>query len=874
MRALPFLSRLVTLTLRWVLRRLVRFETSPQQTAQIGLDPSLPVCYALHVRQVSAWLVLDEATKLLGLPRASAPLVAPGIGERSSCFFLTRSGQPSPLQRNPYRYSRRLQRIVAAVQSTPQTDVQVVPVSIFWGRAPDKQNSLIRAVLADSWVAPGALRQMLRLIFHGRSTLLKFGAPIMLRAALGEGTPDAAGASTAVRRIGRLLRAQYRHERELAVGPNLSHRMTLVNALIRAPRVHAAIAAQAATRGTTPEQAELRARRIAVEIASDYSHPFIRAYEIALSALWNRLYNGVEWHRFDDVARAGQGAELVYVPCHRSHIDYLLLSYTLFRRGLLPPHIAAGENLNLPVVGPILRRGGAFFLRRSFRGDDLYAAVFGEYLHTIITRRFPIEFFVEGGRSRTGRTLAPRTGILGMTVDSHLRDAQRPLVFVPIYIGYEQLLEGDSYVAELSGQAKRKETLLGLLRALGELRRRNFGRVHVNVGEPIPLDALLDEHWPGWRDLEAQARARDAAGLGAEEHPAPPSQPQPQPQARDSETQPAADDAAAGTSPRARTIAALATAIVTRINDALVINPVNLLATAMLGSPRHAMDAGRLAGQIDLLAELLREVPYSSRQQLTTMNGTQIIDYAREHRLVERIAHPLGDIVSAQPRQAMLLTYFRNNVLHAFALPALIACLVARNRRIGRTDVLRIARSLAPFLRAELFLSIGDDELDARVEHLIAALRDRGVLVESGDALEAPGPSLPGSLSIHALAQVMRQPLERYFLTVTTLVRFGPGSLSARALEDVCLLLAGRLAALHEPGGRGFTDGSPFRSIVQTLIDLKLVTEEGGRLRFEQALEDSAHDADLLLPQDVGLSISHATQLPAEQIAQALAARR
>jgi glycerol-3-phosphate O-acyltransferase len=144
------------------------------------------------------------------------------------------------------------------------------------------------------------------------------------------------------------------------------------------------------------------------------------------------------------------GHEIVYVPCHRSHIDYLLLSYIIVRQGLTPPHIAAGANLNLPLVGSLLRRGGAFFLRRSFKGEPLYAAVFHEYLHLMLARGFPIEYFIEGGRSRSGRMLTPKAGILGMTVQSFIREHARPLVFVPVYIGYEKVMEGRTYLGELA----------------------------------------------------------------------------------------------------------------------------------------------------------------------------------------------------------------------------------------------------------------------------------------------------------------------------------------------------------------------------------------------------------------------------------------
>jgi glycerol-3-phosphate O-acyltransferase len=131
-------------------------------------------------------------------------------------------------------------------------------------------------------------------------------------------------------------------------------------------------------------------------------------------------------------------------------MDYLLLSYVVYHKGYAVPHIAAGINLNMPVIGSFLRRGGAFFLRRSFGGNATYAAVFTRYLGTILARGHSLEYFIEGGRSRTGRLLKPRIGMLSMTVRSYVRNPARPVVFVPVYFGYERVVEAGTYVGELT----------------------------------------------------------------------------------------------------------------------------------------------------------------------------------------------------------------------------------------------------------------------------------------------------------------------------------------------------------------------------------------------------------------------------------------
>ncbi|MCV5387953.1 1-acyl-sn-glycerol-3-phosphate acyltransferase, partial [Escherichia coli] len=168
--------------------------------------------------------------------------------------------------------------------------------------------------------------------------------------------------------------------------------------------------------------------------------------------LWTKLYQGLHINNASTVRRLAQdGHEIVYVPCHRSHMDYLLLSYVLYHEGMVPPHIAAGINLNFFPAGPIFRRGGAFFIRRSFKGNKLYSTIFREYLAELFAKGYSVEYFSEGGRSRTGRLLQAKTGMLAMTIQAMLRGLNRPVTLVPVYIGYEHVMEVGTYAKELRG---------------------------------------------------------------------------------------------------------------------------------------------------------------------------------------------------------------------------------------------------------------------------------------------------------------------------------------------------------------------------------------------------------------------------------------
>jgi glycerol-3-phosphate O-acyltransferase len=291
---------------------------------------------------------------------------------------------------------------------------------------------------------------------------------------------------TVAARVQQRLEGYLDKKQEAILGPDLSDRRNVVDKILYTPAIQHAINIDSKENSRELAKSRNLARSYLNEIASDYSSATVRFFDRFLTWLWTQLYNGVEVAHFERVRELASDYEIIYVPCHRSHMDYLLLSYVIYKRGLRVPYVAAGENLNIPVLGQILRNGGAFFMRRSFKGNPLYSAVFREYVHSMLMRNTPIEYFIEGGRSRSGRLLPPKKGMLAMTVQSHLRQAGKPIVFIPTYIGYERIMEGGTYVGELKGKPKESESLLGLLKASRKI-ERIFGHVHVSFGQPLYL---------------------------------------------------------------------------------------------------------------------------------------------------------------------------------------------------------------------------------------------------------------------------------------------------------------------------------------------------------------------------------------------------
>ncbi len=386
-------------------------------------------------------------------------------------------------------YSKRMLRLQRYFRDTRKADISLVPVSVFWSRAPNKERSVIRVLLSEDWTVTSRFRRLVTILFNRRDITVQFGAPIALREVAEPQISD----GRLVRRIARLVRVQFKKQRTALLGPDLSHRRTLINQLVGSRNVRAAIATEAAKGKSSEARVTYRARRYARAMVSDMSYITIRLLQRVLTWFWNRIYDGIDARGVERIKLLAETSTLVYVPCHRSHVDYLVLSYLLYSQGLMIPHVAAGDNLDMPLIGPLLRRGGAFFMRRSFGDDRLYSAVFSEYVYQLFRRGSPSEYFIEGGRSRTGRLLPPRTGLLNMTITTHVRGVPHPIVFVPVNIGYEKLIEASSYLDELRGGTKERESILDVLRSL-RLIRQVFGRVHVSFGNRAAARRLPREH--------------------------------------------------------------------------------------------------------------------------------------------------------------------------------------------------------------------------------------------------------------------------------------------------------------------------------------------------------------------------------------------
>lgn len=762
------------------------------------IDPELPVLYVLEVGGVADRTALQLVCARHGLPDPSGRLLFGNLQESSSVDILK---QRQGTVFRPYRrlLSRRLSRIVAAGMEDGAGELQIVPVAVYWGQAPDKESSVWRLWFTENWNFAGRSRKFMTTLLHGRNTLLNISEPLSFDTLRSSGEPP----EVLERKLSRILRVHFRQRRNATLGPDQSHRRMLIDHVLADPSVRQAIVTEAA--GKSPARVRRHAEKYAYEIAADVSYPTVRILNKLLTRLWNELYEGVELHGLERLKSVADGHELVYVPCHRSHIDYLLLSYILYRQGYALPHIAAGINLNLPLVGGLLRRGGAFFLRRTFAGNPLYTAVFNGYLKEILQRGHALEYFVEGGRSRTGRLLPPKGGMLAMTVHAYLQKPRTPVVFVPIYLGYERLLEGRAFTSELSGGKKQKETVLALLKSLRSL-KEDYGRVFVNFGEPISLSALLDTHQNDWRHL-------------------PPSHERPD------WLKPLVSD--------------LGNQIMQNINEAACVTPISLLATTMLATARGRISREELVQQIDMYQQLLKSAHSHSLVEVPDINASELIEHGIRLGFIETHSDSLGPIIQVRAGQMAALLYFRNNILHLLTLPALIAA--AFSNTGTRNDVrLRNLLSLTfPFLQGELFLPT---ELPRPViDGSLSALVDAGLLhVKEGVWHRAPAGSLQ-AVSLMRLAQVVMPALERHYLCASLLARAPEGQLSSEELARRNLLGAERLAGTHGGEVSELFDKHLHAIFVDGLVRHGYVLRDNGMLIPQASMLEVESEARTLL---------------------------
>ena len=524
-----------------------------------------------------------------------------------------------------------------------EVPVSLVPLALFWRKGARPAKPFLNLFYGGS-ERPTDFGKVVSFVWNYRNLAVRVGTPIDLRGFVDQNR--ASGRERVVKQVRRSLLIFLRREEKPVVGAALPTFARVQEAVLDDGEVQRVVDEVAREKRRSHGRVEARAQKNLAEIAASPSPTVLAVLAVLVESIFKRIFARVELHDLDPVIDAAKLHPLVLVPSHRSHFDYLILSWLFYRSHLVPPQVAAGINLAFWPLGPIFRRAGAFFLRRSFDGDPLYSAVFRSYVQHLIKDGVTQEFFIEGTRSRTGKTLRPRLGMLRMVLEAYARGARRDLYLVPVGFTYERLVEEGSVAAERGGAAKQRESLLNLFRA-GSVLRYRYGSVTVRFGEPISLAKHLGPEFPR------------RVGPG------------PMPDLR-------------------ATTAELGVELCRRINDLITAGRSTVAATALLGQSANALREDELRERVTEIAALLELLGVKRgvalERCLETGRPEAVTELLEQAERVTRVASPRGDLLQIADGMRPALDLYRAGIGHALVWPGVLAlALRSRARPRGAT---------------------------------------------------------------------------------------------------------------------------------------------------------------------------------------------
>ncbi len=727
--------------LPFLLRRL-RMEDHSAERVRRAAEKG-PVVYVLHTRSQVDWLALKSVLTERRLPLpAFTPDFDPRrwlpLGEMGRVFRGLDAGGPERLGdyiaaglptcaflSTPWNILELVGAApeqgdvvphLVAAQARSSRPIQVLPVVVIWNKSPEPARTEVGRFMLGTEDSPGVFGKLFAIAASRGEAIVQVGEPIALPEWIERFADEPPARRDRSLRL--VLRRFLYRESRVVKGPRARPRGFVRRQVLESREVRELLVRESQATGKPPAAVLKRVVKTFDHIAAQFSFPAVRLAAFLCRQIWNRIYSGIDVRDvdMDRIRSALRDGTPILVPCHRSHLDYLLISSLLFEHDIVIPHIVAGENLSFFPVGSFFRRCGAFFIKRSFAGDRIFPVVFERYLQELVRMEVPVEFFIEGGRSRTGKLLPPKLGVLGMVMNAAAGAREgRAVNFLPIYVGYEQIAEERAYARELSGARKEKESVGQVVRAAGVLRER-YGKVYLRVGEPIRADSIATaDEW-----LAMPRAKRDEA------------------------------------------LMVLGERILHGINNVAVALPTAIVALAVLAHPRRGVRRDELRARVERLRAFLRVANVAEAGGVEHLDG--IVDEAINRFLSSKFLRELEEgaekVYIIVPEQRLTLEYYKNAVLHAFAPAAYYAAAV---RALGKDEVdpdevSRLFTTQQFLLRYEFILDpdAGVEEIHRRA---IDALVAYGAIERRGEAIVVTDRSRVGEI-----ANLVANILESYLL--------------------------------------------------------------------------------------------------------------
>jgi glycerol-3-phosphate O-acyltransferase len=378
------------------------------------------------------------------------------------------------------------------IQNGTDRTVFIIPQLIFFGKTPHRTIPSLLDIVFGSEENPGRIRRLVTLFKNPGKIFVEISDPISIKDFIASQGPRIDNPDALPMILRRQIIDQFNRHRQSITGPILKSREELKEDILTGRRLTDFLKHYAETRNLPLQKVRKEANACLDEIAANYNYAFVRIAAVCVRWIINSMFDGVTVNQgtLNSIKSLAKKGPIIFVPCHKSHIDYLILPYILYTNNMPSPHIVAGKNLSFWPLGPLFRSGGAFFIRRSFKGAVLYSKVFFEYVQKLLEEGFNIKIFIEGGRSRTGKLLIPKLGFLSILINAFRNGACEDLIFSPIFIGYDRVLEESSYLNEIEGGQKDPENLIQVIKARKFLKKR-YGRIYIKFHEAISMKELL-----------------------------------------------------------------------------------------------------------------------------------------------------------------------------------------------------------------------------------------------------------------------------------------------------------------------------------------------------------------------------------------------
>ncbi len=717
-----------------------------------------------------------------------------------------------------------LQTILEA-QRTKDEPILLVPQVFVWSKQPDdvKLGALDGIFGPREW--PGKVRTVTQFLLNYRHVTLRAGEPVDVAQFLASESASGADDAMLARRLSYVLLRRLERERRAVVGPSKKPLDRVREEVLRSPKLQRTIVELAGDGVNERRILREKTLHILKEMETALDMNAINAIDKGFEATLARMYSAIEVDEkgLARLREAVKDGTLVLLPSHKSHVDYLVLSRIFYRARIPVPCIAAGDNLSFFPLGPLFRRGGAFFIRRAFKGDKLYIAVVDAYMRRLLKDGWPLEFFLEGGRSRTGKLLSPKLGLLSMVVDAALGTSSRKVYFCPISIGYERVVEEGSYVRELSGGEKSKEDVRGLVKA-AELVVGRYGRLNVQFGELITINSVL-------REMDAPL-----VQVGGD------------------------DDQEIKLSPTSRRalVSRLAYRVMHEINQVTAVTPGALVATALLTHRRRGISHRDLVERCRLLGSMLHDFgarftpsleksgePFdirveALREACDLFFKAGHIEAPRPGEAAEgkkqRVVPGAEAIYVVPPPRRMSLDLSKNIVVHFFVPRAMVATALLREESAGldKPALSERVRWLSRLFKYEFqfradaaFEQIFDETLSEMREANELSMEEQAVYVGKEPARER----------VTLYASIVRNFLEGYRVAARGLSLLLKGPMPAKELTKRTLALGERMFLAGDVERRESISRPLIENAFLAFVDLGYLAKKEGRFELPETYD-------------------------------------